>query len=368
MKNLFDSTRIKSMKLKNRFFRASTWEGLATPNGDLTNDLFHIYEELAAGGVGTILTSYAHVEKEEQPNPGMFGIYDDHFILEYRRLVDAVHHYGANIVMQIAYGGSMTDMNPPSHTIWGPSAVKNERSGIVPIAMSRDDISRLTQAHAQAAGRVKRAGFDGVEIHAAHGYLLSQFLSPRYNRRQDEYGGSIENRARLLMEINEAVRQTVGDDFPILIKLNSSDFTEDGLTSEDSITAAKLLAGAGVDAIEISGGDYASSSVHVQNLQPSRTGITQSKDRESYFQEHAARLAGEVHIPVILTGGNRHIDVMEELLNSTGIEYFALSRPLTCEPDLIQRWEVDETLASKCISCNKCFSTYGNRCIFNRME
>lgn len=167
------------------------------------------------------------------PDAGMMGIYDDSFILEYKKLTDMIHEYDANIIMQIVYGGSQTRSAQLSSTIWGPSAIKNESSGIVPIEMTKVDIDYLVNSHAKAAARAKAAGFDDVEIHAAHGYLLSQFLCPHYNNRSDEYGGSIENRARIILEIYVAVRREVGSAFPILIKINSEDFMEDGLTSED---------------------------------------------------------------------------------------------------------------------------------------
>lgn len=198
MNTLFDSTNIGMMHLKNRFFRASTWESMATENGHLTDELCKIYIDLAKGGVGTILTGYTYVLEEEHPHPRMMGIYDDSFIPEYKALTDSVHSYHANIVLQIVYGGSWTRLNPPSPKIWGPSAVKHEQTGVIPTAMTKTDMRSLASAFAAAARRAKAAGFDGIELHAAHGYLLSQFLSPHYNVRTDEYGGSVENRTRFI--------------------------------------------------------------------------------------------------------------------------------------------------------------------------
>jgi 2,4-dienoyl-CoA reductase-like NADH-dependent reductase (Old Yellow Enzyme family) len=353
------------MKLKNRFFKAAVWEELATEDGHMTDELFQVYEEIAKGGVGTIFTGYAYVEKDEHPNPGMMGIYDDSFITEYKKLTDMAHSHGANIIMQIVYGGSMTHLVPPSPVIWGPSAVKNELTGIVPVEMSKEDILYLIKSYGKAAGRVKQAGFDGVELHAAHGYLLSQFLCPHYNTRTDEYGGNIENRARIILEIYDEIRKTVGDDFPVFIKINSEDFIDDGLTSEESITVSKMLEKAGIDGIEVSGGNESAPSVVENNLGPARRKVVLSKDRESYFREHAARLAKAVSIPVVLTGGNRHIEVMEDILSSTNIAYFALGRPMISEPNLINIWAKGEYKVPKCVSCNQCYKLYGRRCIFN---
>ena len=365
MKNCFDKTKIKNMNMKNRILRGGTWEELADDKGHMTSKLLNIYKELAEGGVGTIITGYAFVTKDEQPNPGMMGIYDDSFIEEYKEVTDIVHSYEANIIMQIVYGGSQTNMKPPSKLIWGPSAVKNEISGVVSTEMTKEDIKTLVKIYGDAALRVKKAGFDGVEMHAAHGYLLSQFLCPHYNRRTDEYGGSIENRGKIIFEVYEEIRKKVGDDFPIFIKINSKDFIEDGLTSEESIIISKRLSELGIDAIEISGGNESNQSVLDNNLGPVRNKVNLGKGRESYFKEHAAKLAEQINVPVILVGGNRHLEVMEEILNNTKIKYFSLARPLISEPGLINRWASGDTKKQKCISCNQCFKTPGKRCIFN---
>ena len=368
MKNLFECTTIRNMELKNRFFKAAVWEELATEDGHMTDELFQVYEEIAKGGVSTIFTGYAYVEKDEQPNPGMMGIYDDSFIPEYRKLTDMAHSHGTNIIMQIVYGGSMTHLVPPSLIIWGPSAVKNELTGIVPMEMSKDDISHLIKSYGKAAGRVKQAGFDGVELHAAHGYLLSQFLSPHYNTRTDEYGGSIENRSRIILEIYDEVRKVVEDEFPIFIKINAEDFIADGLTSEESIIVSKKLEEVGIDGIEVSGGNESAPGVLENNLGPARTKVVLSKERESYFSEHAVRLAQAVSVPIILTGGNRHIKVMEEILGNTNIAYFALGRPMISEPNLINIWEKGDYKSPRCVSCNQCYKLYGRRCIFNQKK
>lgn len=366
MKKLFDNTTINKMVLKNRFFRAAIGEGLADDNGHVTVELFHVYEELAKGGIGTIITGYARIEKDEVPFQGVMAIYDDSFIVEYKKFTDMIHRYDNNIVMQIGYGGSHTHSPHLSSKIWGPSAIINESSGVVPIEMTKADIKYIINSYAKAAARAKTAGFDGVELHAAHGYLLSQFLCPHYNDRTDEYGGSIENRTRIILEIYAEIRKEVGSDFPILVKINSDDFMEDGLTSEESIVVCKMLSGVKIDAIEVSGGNLSSLSVIANDLGSARTHIATSKEKESYFKEHAARLANEVSVPVILTGGNRHINVMEDILQSTNISYFGLARPLISEPNLINLWAGSNNKSPKCISCNKCFGNYGRTCILNQ--
>lgn len=366
MKSLFDKTKISNMKMKNRFFRSALWEDLADEKGHMTKELSDIYEELAKGGVGTIITGYAFVTENEQPNPGMMGIYDDSFIPEYKEFTDKIHSLGSNIVMQIVYGGFMTTFNVGERIIWGPSTCQDEVSKTFSKEMTKDDIKTLIKAFKDAAYRVKASGFDGVQIHAAHGYLLSQFLSPYYNKRTDEYGGSIENRGRIIFEIYSAMREAVGDDFPILIKLNSSDYVkENGLTIEDSLYVAKKLSDLGINAIEVSGGNGSIKEVVENNLGASRKKVNLSKENESYFKEYAKRLAKIVDTPVILVGGNRHFDVMNDLLNNHDIDYFSLARPLTAEPDLINKWLIDNTKKPKCVSCNKCYFIKGKRCVLN---
>ncbi|MGL5478699.1 MAG: NADH:flavin oxidoreductase [Clostridium sp.] len=366
MKSLFDKTSLNGMSMKNRFIRGALWEELADSKGHLTDELINVYEELAKGGVSTIITGYAFITEEEQPNPRMMGIYNDSFIEEYKKFTDRIHSLGSNIIMQIVYGGFMTNFNTEDRVIFGPSSIQNEQTKTFAKEMTKEDIKYIVNAFSEAALRVKKSGFDGVEIHAGHGYLLSQFLSPYYNKREDEYGGSIENRGRIIFEVYESIRKKVGDDFRVLIKLNSSDYVkEGGLTIEDSLYVAKKLSRLGIDAIEVTGGNESITEVAKNNLGAARTKVKLSKDNESYFKDYAIRLSKEVDTKVILIGGNRHLDVMEDILNNSNIEYFTMSRPLTCEPNLINVWESGNLKEPRCVSCNGCYSTYGKRCILN---
>lgn len=361
MRTLFDATKINSMSLNNRLVRSATWENMADPAGHMTEPLFKVYEELARGGAGMIITGYAFPLAEEQPNPGMMGIYDDSFIEDYRPLTEMVHRYGSRIVMQIAYGGSQTNYHPEERTIWGPSAVADLVFKVVPQEMTQENIQTLITAYGGAAARAKAAGFDGVQFHAAHGYLLSQFLCPYYNRRTDEYGGSIENRARIVLEIYEEVRNRVGADFPVLIKLNAEDYIEDGATFEDCRYVSHELAARGIDAIEVSCGTMASG-----KRGPCRTRID-APEKEGYNAEYAAQLAEELDVPILLVGGLRSPEVLEKLLATTPIEYFSLARPLLAEPQLIQRWREGDRRPARCTSCNGCFrpNPAGNLCVLD---
>lgn len=361
MRTLFDKTKIKTLDLNNRLIRSATWENMADPSGHMTKPLFKVYEELARGGPGMIITGYAYPLQEEQPNPGMMGIYDDSFIEDYQPLTEMVHRYGSRIVMQIAYGGSQTNYRPEERTIWGPSEVADLVFKVVPQEMTGENIRTLIKAYGDAAARAKAAGFDGVQFHAAHGYLLSQFLCPYYNRRTDEYGGPIENRVRIVLEVYDEVRSRVGDNFPVLIKLNAEDYIADGATFADCRYLCRALAARGIDAIEVSCGTMASG-----RLGPCRTRID-GPDKEAYNAGHAAQLAEELDVPIILVGGLRSPEVLEQLLATTPIEYFSLARPLLAEPRLIQRWQDGDRRPARCTSCNGCFrpNPAGNLCVLN---
>lgn len=358
MRNLFDETRINSVVLKNRLVRSATWENMADGNGHMTEKLFNLYEDLAQGDVGMIISGCTFVMPGDQFYPGMMGMWEDSFIAEYKRLTEIVHSHGSRIVQQLAYGGTQGTRQEDELPVWGPSNVADLATGTVPTPMSKENIRTLVKAFGDAAARAKAAGFDGVQIHGSHGYLLGQFLSPHYNRRSDKYGGSIENRARIYVEVYEEIRGRVGEDFPVMLKINESDSIDNGATFEDCLYVSKKLDELGIDALEISGGTAASGDFM------SRTKIN-SPEKEGYHAEAAARIADEVQAPVILVGGLRSPEVMETLLKNTAIEYFSLSRPLLAEPDLPRRWQQVDRSPAKCISCNACQkgNPEGNICV-----
>ncbi|HOP30489.1 MAG TPA: NADH:flavin oxidoreductase [Spirochaetota bacterium] len=364
MKELFEKTSINGLELKNRFIRSATWERMADDKGHLTDRLLNVYEKLADGGAAAIITGYAFVIEDEQPNARMMGIYNDSFIEEYKKLTDAVHKRGSKIILQIVYGGSFTWYNTAERVIWGPSAVTNKVSNVTPKEMTLEEIKILIEAFGDAALRAKKSGFDGVEIHGAHSYLLNMFLSPFFNVREDEYGGSAENRARIIYDIYDNARAKVGKEFPILIKLNCSDFMGDkGFTFDDCKEICRNLAAKGIDAIEISGGPV----FRAPKPEKDPSGFPEeSIGKESYFAAYAKEIAQTVDVPVILVGGNRSVETMENLLNDSSAVYFSISRPLLSEPDLINKWSRDRNYKPRCVSCNKCFDENGNTCYLDR--
>jgi 2,4-dienoyl-CoA reductase-like NADH-dependent reductase (Old Yellow Enzyme family) len=216
----------------------------------------------------------------------------------------------------------------------------------------REDIAAIISAFAKAAGRAKQAGFDAVQIHAAHGFLLSQFLSPTFNRRKDEYGGELEDRARLLLEVVGSVRDAVGPEYPVLVKLNSEDFLENGMTRDEAIRVAGMLANASVNAIELSGGTMASP----EKLMPPRPGRLKIPEEEVYYRDAARLYKQKVTVPLMLVGGIRSYGVAQELVQNGIADYISLSRPLICEPSLIKRWHEGDHRAAECVSDNACFA------------
>ena len=216
--------------------------------------------------------------------------------------------------------------------------------------MSEADIGEIVQAFGDAARRAQEAGFDGIQIHSAHSYLFSQFLSPAFNKRTDEYGGPVENRARALLEVLGKMRVVVGDDFPILVKLNGEDFIEGGLTLEDSLKVGVMLQENGMDAIEVSGGTLISG-----KFIPSRPGI-KTEEKEAYFRDAGKAFKEALIIPVILVGGNRSFPVAERLVEEGYADYISMSRPFIREPHLIKRWAAGDLRKAECLSDNQCFS------------
>lgn len=359
MKTLFEAVHLSSLQVKNRFVRSATRDGYADERGHVTKELLKIYENLALGGVGTIITGHAYVTDVEQSRqPGQMGIYDDSCLPGARKLARAVHQHGAAIILQISCIGAQTFSSGDNKLIWGPSAVADLATGIIPRAMRSDEISLLKESFIKAAGRAKEAGFDGIQIHGAHGYLLNKFLNPYYNQRTDQYGGSFENRARLTVEIYEGIRREVGTQFQVLIKVNCSDFISGGMEFDECRKLCCILDELGIDGVEVSGGTLGSP----ENQGPIRTKLDDSKP---YFSIYAAQVAEDINACVLQVGGNRDPEVMNKILQSTNVAFFSMCRPLLHESDLIQRWQSGDRAPAKCISCNKCLGLDKTVCIFH---
>jgi len=336
------------MALPNRFVRSATWEGMADDEGRPTPELTRLYTELARGRVGLIITSHAFVSAEGKAVHQQLGVHDEAMVAPLRGLADAVHRAGGRIALQLAHGGLWSVAGAGSQPP-GPS-VRDTDSGPAGREMTLAEIAVLVAAFADAARRAQAAGYDAVQIHAAHGYLLSEFLSPLFNKRKDEYGGDVAARARPAVEVTAAVRAAVGPDYPVLVKMNSEDFVHGGMTVNDMVESAALIAAAGADAIELSGGTSLSG-----DLGPLRTRAGIPQDREAYYQDAALELKQRVNVAVMLVGGIRTFEAAERLVTEGFADYIALSRPLVCEPGLVARWERGDRGPSVCRSDNRCF-------------
>jgi len=366
MASVFEATSIKGLSLPNRFVRSATWEGMAHDDGSCTEKLINLMVQLAQGGVGLIISGNTCVSPEGQSGPRHLAIHDDKFIPGFSEMAKAVHNAGGKIVVQIAHGGCQAIKALTGKQAMGPSALGGE---IDPRCreMNIGEICMVVDAFGQAALRAKKAGCDGVQIHAAHGYLLSQFLSPFFNKREDAYGGSTENRARIVREVLQSIRGYSGTDFPVMIKMNSSDFLEGGLDVDGMLATASLLENDGIDAIELSGGTICSG-----KYLPIRSCKIASEEDEVYYLDAARMYKKRIRVPLMLVGGIRSLSVAERLVRENLTDYVSLSRPLIREPNLINRWKSGDTRKSECRSDNLCFnaamSGEGIYCVVERKQ
>ncbi len=350
MPELFESTQINGMKLKNRFVRSATHEAMAELDGTVKDQLLDCMAEITRGDVGLVITGHAHVTMEGQAGARQMGVYSDGMIDGLKRLASVVHENGGVVAIQLAHAGNR-GKGKDEYPAIGPSDLFLE--GVKKAsAMTVDDIKRTVKAFGDAAERSVKTGFDAIQIHSAHGYLLSQFLSPYYNKRNDSYGGNLENRAKLLLDVYEEIRTRVGKAFPVMVKINSEDFLEGGMTVNEMVKVAHMLEDHGMDALEMSGGTFESG-----KRIPSRVGTSISEKKEVYYRKAAKDFKREIKIPLILVGGFLSFNVAEEVIHSQLADYVSLSRPLIREPGLIARWANGDRRKASCISCNKCFST-----------
>lgn len=354
MSELFEVTSIKALELKNRSIRSATWSGVADKKGRITDTAIELYGNLAAGGVGLIITGFQYVMPNSVAMPYQAGNYSEDLLEGLSRWVQAIHARGAKVMAQLVHTGSKA--NPElfwkKEAIWGPSSIPDPLTGRTPKEMTHHEISQVVEAFAGAASRSKRAGFDGIQLHGAHGYGINQFLSGAANRRTDGYGGSISNRYRFLGEILEAVRGAVGQEYPVFIKLSGHDYFEGGLVPEDSLYVARRLVDDGIDCIEVSAGSRASEN----GMVPSRTKIGKGED-EAYLGTLAKCFKESLDIPIITVGGIRSPSVIARIFSQGIADYVALCRPLIREPHLIDRWKNGNFEKAACISCNGCFET-----------
>jgi 2,4-dienoyl-CoA reductase-like NADH-dependent reductase (Old Yellow Enzyme family) len=359
----FKPGKIGGIVIKNRLVRSATYEGMAAEDGRVTDELVKLYKALATGGVGLIIASYAYVQPSGKSMPSQTGIDKDDLIPGLRKIAQTVHEYGngCKVALQLVHSGRQSFIL--DDTI-APSAVLESVRNIVPREMTITEVEETIEAFAAAVSMAKEAGFDAVQLHAAHGYLLSEFLSPYTNKRTDEYGGSTERRFKIVEDIYKRSVEKVGKDFPILIKMNADDFLEGGINLTESKRIAERLSRTGFSAIETSGGmwEVITRSKEELGWEPvvlieARIDIN-SKDKEAYHLQYAREIRKVIKVPLILVGGIRSLDVIEGILAEGSADFIALCRPLIRQPGLPNKWlKGTGALTAKCISCNGCVSS-----------
>ena len=286
MKSVFDETVMGGLRLKNRLVRSATGENLATEAGNIPPDLFNTYMDLANGSVGMIILGFTSVAQIDHFRKGLMRLHDDALIPEYRKLAEAIHTFDCVAMPQLALATYYKKANCGQWTDYDIDE------------MSKDDIQDVIDKFIGAAVRAKSAGFDGVQLHGAHGFLLSRSISPLYNHRTDEYGGSTENRARIIIDIIRGIREKAGN-FHISIKINNSDYRQGGLIPQESLAICKILEATGINSIEVSGNS------------PCLEGI-KAGHGEGFFAPFAITLKSFVNIPIILTGGLRSVEIRRQ--------------------------------------------------------
>jgi 2,4-dienoyl-CoA reductase-like NADH-dependent reductase (Old Yellow Enzyme family) len=355
MNILFTPFSIGSMEIKNRFVRSATYDGGADKGGFVSGWQFNLYAELARGQVGLIVSGIFSVDSVGKISPVQNSLHHDRYIEGLARLSDVVHRNGSKLAVQLFHGGREAFRRQEAlgrHAL-GPSDLERDQDPYFKgrcRAMTDEEIGAAIEAFGKAAARAKDAGVDAVQVHGAHAYLLSEFLSPQSNRRKDMWGGSLENRVRLHNKIYEAVRKAVGPDYPVMIKLGLADGFSGGLDLGEGLGAADVLAKSGFDAIEVSQGLRGENHTQAE-FRPKIV----TREHEAYFREWARKLKTRVRVPVILVGGLRSPDLMEEIVRLGEADLVALSRPLIREPDLIASWSASKERKAACISCNDCY-------------
>ena len=343
--DLFEPYRVGTLELRNRFVRSATSDATADGSGAVTGTSLALYRTLGQGGLGLIVTGFAFVSSHGQSVPAQYGAHNDNMIPGLCRLAQAAHEAGTKIALQIVHAGINSSYLRETYVV--PLAVSTiPELGTPHREMAGEEIESIIADFVAAAVRGREAGFDAIQLHGGHGYLMSQFLSPLFNHRTDKWGGSAENRRRFHLEVIRKVRQAIGADFPLMVKLGVEDDKDGGLTLSESVAAAQQMERSGINAIEVSTGSDAFTSIMpvLKKGDPGRV----------YFRRRAATIKRAVNIPVMVVAGIRSLEMAKDIVDSGDGDLISMCRPLIREPHLVARWQTGETEPAKCISCNMC--------------
>ncbi len=334
--SLFEPYKIANLELRNRFVRSATWDGMADTSGKVTDESEALYRKLGEGEIGLIVSGYAFVSPLGQAVPGQYGAHNDDMIPGLKRLVKAVHRGGGKIALQIVHAGVnsnyLHDMGVTAlavsslRGIWAPHR-----------EMTNEEIETIVSDFVAAAARGREAGFDAVQLHGAHGYLMSQLLSPLFNCRTDRWGGSLENRRRFHLEVVRRICDALGADFPVMIKFGVQDDYNRGLSLEEGLDTAQSMVEMGIDAIEVSAG--------VGGI----LNVLRHDPEQAYFRDRSAAVKRAVAVPVMLVGGIRSLEMAASIVDSGDADLISMCRPFIKEPDLVARWHTGDKEPAKCV-------------------
>lgn len=348
MSKIEEPLSLAHIECPNRVIRSAVHSFLGTLDGRMTEAEYDMYRELAQNSVGTIITGHCCVSPLGRANPEQINIFSDDYIPQLKKAAELIHGEGARFVVQISHAGPRAvDVEDLVDVVARPLKKNREAR-----ALTLAEIGQIEQDFIQAARRVQQAGADGVQLHAAHSYLLSRFIDTTFNQRTDDYGGSAANRFRIVENIVRGIQSACGPDFPIFIKINSDTKADNTAYEQDMIYMLGRMKELGVELVELSGVDF----------------INQPRDGCLYYLERAARLRAQVDIPMSLVGGIRSLGDMEQVL-AAGMDMVSLGRPLIAEPDFVPKVLAGQEKA-KCVSCCRCFVMPhmhpGVRCVLRR--
>jgi 2,4-dienoyl-CoA reductase-like NADH-dependent reductase (Old Yellow Enzyme family) len=341
---LFTPLKIGKMEIKNRVMRSATWDAMADSTGMVTERSAALYHELNTGGIGLIITGFAYVSSPlGQAGIGQYGIYNDSMIPGWKPIIKEAHDNGSKIAMQVVHAGINSGYLEKKDVSLDAVSEIPKLAARPHHEMTDEEIEGIIADFVAAGVRVREAGFDAVQLHGAHGYLMSQFASTLFNHRTDKWGGSPENRRRFHLEVISRLRKALGPDYPILIKFGVQDDKEGGLTLSEGLETCRQMVKAGLSSIEVSAG-----------IGSAIARLREGEVSKIVFRERAAAVKKAVKVPVAVVNGVRNITVAEDIIDSGDTDMISMSRPFIREPHLLLRWQQGDNSEAKCISCGKC--------------
>ena len=371
---VFEPFQLAGITFPNRIIRSATYEGMSDEKGKPTEQLLKKYAALAKGGVGGIITGFIGINEQGRSGAHMALLNSNENIKAYKTLTQKMHELGTPIIAQLNHSGGQAKEEDTGMTVIAPSKISDYKAK----EMTKAEILEVIEAFVQGIKDAKEAGFDGVQIHIAHGYLLSEFVSPRMNKRTDEWGGNTENRFRIVKTIFEKARKEVGD-YPIIAKINGYETLKNGMSIDESIKIAKLLEQVGCNGIEVSNGTVKAGLATMRGSVPwemlvaqndrlnkmprfvksiigtvAENAFPQPQPKSLYNLDAASAIKNAVNIPVIVVGGITNINEIEDIINQNKSDLVSLCRPFILESDIVNKFKSGKQTQSKCIQCNFC--------------